>query len=482
MIVYRVRIFWANVARDALELGLDTMFQWVSRAVSRLSNSADHGPLSNFRYALCINKILGMTALNDFPLGTVMCRLLRGLGLGLDSIYSYSTRNIILFFSLGDGMTRRLLRTIDLFSGIGGISLALRDITTTLAYCDVSSSCRKVLQKNIDRKKLHNAPIHSDIRTFPTKGPMADNVDMIVGGFPCVGFSNLGKQEGFEEAQSSLFFEMMRLVRKIQPTFVFMENVPPIVYRGGLDTVKNTLGSMGYDLWWCVIPAYSVGAPQNRYRWFCLAVRRGKKVDAYVLNNDAYRAVGKWGSSEPVGRLMKAPTPNYTARIRMLGNAVVPDCTRLAFNFLFTGGAFKKKGQQGGGVLAFSYPKALKRMEGGFKNFGMCLRSGCSEIEGPVIVPKPNLKIQIDPNVGRGVPTRELTSPRVTKPFFIPMWSTPRTSSSHSSNVCTERTSRDLGTQLRFATSTSGQPRDGPVNPEWVEWLQGYPLGWTSYS
>jgi hypothetical protein len=382
-----------------------------------------------------------------------------------------------------------LLKTIDLFSGIGGISLALRDVCKTLAYCDVSSSSRKVLQKNIDLKKLHAGPIHSDIRTFPIKDYLDKKVDMIVGGFPCVGFSNLGKQEGFKEAQSSLFFEMMRLVKKIQPTFVFMENVPPIVYRdgGGLDVVKKTLGSMGYDLWWCVIPAYSVGAPQNRHRWFCLAVRANsvdKNAAPLVLRNDAYRAIGKWTGPEPVCRLMKSPTPNYTARIRMLGNAVVPDCTRLAFNFLFTGGRFKDDSK----ILKFSYPEAIPRKlpKPKYGNFGVCMRTTttttCSDIQGPKVRPKPNLGIKIDPNVGRGVPTRTLTSPRVTKPFVIPMWSTPRTSSSHSSNVCTERTSRDLGTQLRFATSSTGQPRDGPVNPEWVEWLQGYPLGWTSYS
>jgi hypothetical protein len=377
-----------------------------------------------------------------------------------------------------------VLKTIDLFSGIGGISLALRDVTTTLAYCDVSSSCRKVLQKNIDHGRLHKAPIYTDIRTFPVADFTNVGVDMIVGGFPCVGFSNLGKQEGFEEAQSSLFFEMMRLVRSIKPTFVFMENVPPIVYRdGALDTVKKTLGSMGYDIWWCVLPAYSVGAPQNRHRWFCLAVKAKAKVTTRTLRNDAYKPVGKWPSSnkEPVARLTKSPSTNYTARIRMLGNAVVPDCTRSAFNFLFTGGKFQK----GDKVLGFSYPRAIPRKDPNkHGNSGMCLRSAgtCSDIQGPEVRAKPNLKITIDPNVGRGVPTRELTSPRVTKPFVIPLWSTPRTSSSHSSNVCTERTSRDLGTQLRFATSTAGQPRDGPVNPEWVEWLQGYPLGWTAYS
>jgi len=374
-------------------------------------------------------------------------------------------------------MVVTVLKTIDLFSGIGGISLALRDITSTLAYCDVSSSCRKVLQKNIDLGKLHKAPIYQDIRAFPISEFKTAGVDMIVGGFPCVGFSNLGKQEGFQEAQSSLFFEMMRLVRSIKPTFVFMENVPPILHRG-MDTVKKTLGSMGYDLWWCVLPAYSVGAPQNRHRWFCLAVKSTINK-SYALQARGYKPVGKWTAKEPVDRFMKSPSSNYTARIRMLGNAVVPDCTRLAFNFLFTGGKDKDK------VLEFSYPQAIIPRKDPKKhgNFGLCLRSTkmCSDIQGPVIRTKPNLKITVDPNVGRGVPTRELTSPRVTKPFVIPLWSTPRTSSSHSSNVCTERTSRDLATQLRFATASSGQPRDGPVNPEWVEWLQGYPLGWTSY-
>ena len=87
MIVYNVRMFWANVVRDALELGLDTMFQWVSKAVSRLSSSVENldGPsrVSIFKYALCIKRIFGTMDLNDFFPFMDMCLLVMGLGVSM---------------------------------------------------------------------------------------------------------------------------------------------------------------------------------------------------------------------------------------------------------------------------------------------------------------------------------------------------------------------------------------------------------------
>jgi hypothetical protein len=57
-------------------------------------------------------------------------------------------------------------------------------------------------------------------------------------------------------------------------------------------------------------------------------------------------------------------------------------------------------------------------------------------------------------------------------------WSTPR-HSSHTSNVITTRTCRDLPTQVRFERKTPDHLRRGVLNPEFVEWMMGYPKGYT---
>lgn len=70
--------------------------------------------------------------------------------------------------------------------------------------------------------------------------------------------------------RSGLFFEILRLAQEIKPKFIFLENVPAITCRGGLQIVRE-IASLGYDCRWCVISAASIGALHRRERWFLLA-------------------------------------------------------------------------------------------------------------------------------------------------------------------------------------------------------------------
>ena len=70
--------------------------------------------------------------------------------------------------------------------------------------------------------------------------------------------------------RSGLFFEIMRLVDEIRPTFIFLENVPAITTRG-LREVTAEITKRGYDSRWTVISAAEVGANHLRKRWWLLA-------------------------------------------------------------------------------------------------------------------------------------------------------------------------------------------------------------------
>ncbi|MTV88853.1 DNA (cytosine-5-)-methyltransferase, partial [Streptococcus pneumoniae] len=50
-------------------------------------------------------------------------------------------------------------------------------------------------------------------------------VDVICGGFPCQAFSLAGRRLGFEDTRGTLFFEIVRCAKQIQPRFLFLENV-----------------------------------------------------------------------------------------------------------------------------------------------------------------------------------------------------------------------------------------------------------------
>ena len=166
------------------------------------------------------------------------------------------------------------MRGLDLFSGIGGISLALEPWVRTVAYCERDKYAQAVLLSRMASGALDMAPIWDDVRTLD--GPQFTGlVDIIFGGFPCQNISSAGRGEGLEGDRSSLFGEIVRLAQEIRPTFIFLENVPAIRTRG-LPQVVRELAAIRYDCRWGALSAFDVGAPHKRERWFCL----GKNTDA----------------------------------------------------------------------------------------------------------------------------------------------------------------------------------------------------------
>lgn len=161
-----------------------------------------------------------------------------------------------------------MLRALDLFSGIGGISVALGDYARTIGYVEIDKYAQSVLLSRMADGDIETAPIFRDITKLDgTK--LCGSVDLICGGFPCQDLSVAGRGKGLAGERSGLFFEIIRLVKEISPRFVFLENVPAIRIRG-LSEVVNAFTEIGYDCRWTCLSAASVGAPHKRERWFLL--------------------------------------------------------------------------------------------------------------------------------------------------------------------------------------------------------------------
>jgi len=264
-----------------------------------------------------------------------------------------------------------MLQSLDLFSGIGGISLALNEYARPIAYCEIDRYAQSVLLSRMLDGSIETAPILRDItRIDGTK--LRGHVDLICGGFPCQDISVAGNGAGLEGKRSGLFFEIVRLVKEIQPTFIFLENVPAIRTRG-LDRVCFELAKIGYDLRWTIISAASVGANHKRERWFLLAhanrMRKlsekrehdrigysGKDVadtmyeglEGFNEPREGARSIqqktisvsrgdgnkGQWWATEPsVGRVVNG-LQDRSHRIKCLGNSVVPLQVKTAFEKL----------------------------------------------------------------------------------------------------------------------------------------------------
>jgi len=154
------------------------------------------------------------------------------------------------------------LTTIDLFSGIGGFALGLEatGYFETLQFVEMDKFCKKILTKN-----FKGVPIHEDVKTYRPQ-----TADVVVGGFPCQGFSVAGKRAGTSDDRY-LWPEMLRVIREAKPRWVIGENVRGIInIEDGMvfKQVHTDLEEEGFQTKCFVLPAASVNAPHQRYRTF----------------------------------------------------------------------------------------------------------------------------------------------------------------------------------------------------------------------
>lgn len=164
---------------------------------------------------------------------------------------------------------------LDLFSGIGGLTIGLGKYIRPITYCEYDRYCQSELLSRMRNKTLPTAPIWDDVRTLSSR--YIPPIDIIYGGFPCQDISVAGTGKGLAGERSGLFFEILRLSKEIRPKFIFLENVPAIRTRGA-SRVGKELASLGYDCRWDTLSAAEIGAHHKRERWFLLAYAYSERL------------------------------------------------------------------------------------------------------------------------------------------------------------------------------------------------------------
>ena len=171
---------------------------------------------------------------------------------------------------------------ISLFSGIGGLDLAVKLVfpeARTVAFCERESYAAATLVARMEDKTLDEAPIWSDITTFDGK-PWRGKVDTLIGGFPCTDISVSGKKEGIIKGnRSGLFYEYARLIGEIRPRYVFVENVSGLLDNRAMGIVLGEFSSLGLTCEWGMFSASECGSTHQRKRIFLLA---HPKYDGYA--------------------------------------------------------------------------------------------------------------------------------------------------------------------------------------------------------
>ncbi len=165
-------------------------------------------------------------------------------------------------------------KSIELFAGAGGLALGLEQAGFKhIALNEFDKDACQTLRNNFKNAEIIEADVHNvDFTKY--KGM----VDFVSGGFPCQAFSYAGNQRGFEDARGTLFFELARAIKEIQPKVFLGENVKGLFTHDKgrtFATISKVIDELGYYLVPPrVLKAVMYKVPQKRERIFLVGVRK----------------------------------------------------------------------------------------------------------------------------------------------------------------------------------------------------------------
>lgn len=171
---------------------------------------------------------------------------------------------------------------IDLFAGVGGLSLGFEQMGfETLIANEYDES---IAQAYIKNRKNANMVVN-DITKLPiseTFGKYKGQVDLVVGGPPCQGYSQKGQRKTINDPRNFLFKYFIEVVKEVAPQYFVMENVPNLLTaeKGFFkQELEKLFTQLGYTINAQVLCAADYGVPQNRHRAFIIGKRSDRKVE-----------------------------------------------------------------------------------------------------------------------------------------------------------------------------------------------------------
>lgn len=170
------------------------------------------------------------------------------------------------------------MKVISLFSGCGGLDLGFEKAGFEIPVAnEFDKTIWETFKINHPKTKL----IEGDIRKV-AEGEFPENVDGIIGGPPCQSWSEAGVLRGINDKRGQLFFDYIRILRKVKPKFFLAENVSGMLANRNNDAVKNIIemfSESGYDVTVTLVNAKDYGVAEERKRVFYIGFRKDLKIN-----------------------------------------------------------------------------------------------------------------------------------------------------------------------------------------------------------
>lgn len=197
------------------------------------------------------------------------------------------------------------INTLDIFSGAGGLSFGFHmEGFDSLAAIEIDKWAANSFRKNFPSAFV----IQDDIKKLSCKhiGDMlACDVDVIIGGPPCQGFSHANVvNHDPKDPRNSLFEEFVRLTKYFSPKAIVIENVPPLLKARTslgekvIEIINRELSDLDYDVFNTVLNASHYGVPQNRERLFIVGFKKcinakNKEIESFFERHKK-REISLW--------------------------------------------------------------------------------------------------------------------------------------------------------------------------------------------
>ena len=157
---------------------------------------------------------------------------------------------------------------VSIFCGCGGLDLGFQSQGVEIVYaCDHDEHAIDCYRRNVDQRAwvrdVTSDLFHSDVKNIGA-------CDLVLGGFPCQGFSKAGPKMA-SDARNSLYREMLEVVRQLRPRLFLAENVDGLSqnFQGSiLAQIVADFRKIGYEVEHRILDAVSFGVPQHRRRIF----------------------------------------------------------------------------------------------------------------------------------------------------------------------------------------------------------------------
>lgn len=189
---------------------------------------------------------------------------------------------------------RRALRTADIYSGCGGLSLGVEEACRAvgrafkpIAAFDKDKDARAVYEENFPEATTwkRSVPAAFDgkygdhlTRSERTTRKEIGEIDVVVAGPPCQGWSSLNNHTRGDDPKNRLYGRVARVAEVLEPRWLLIENVVAAREAHAPSGTMLHLQQLGYEVSETVVPLQEIGVAQRRRRHIMLAVE-GRRVD-----------------------------------------------------------------------------------------------------------------------------------------------------------------------------------------------------------